>query len=160
NTTREAAGFANYLRTTISQLFTALDSRDELLAKGDILSDFVFADTAEGRDALEAFRQLVIGSSKWQLGDGVTPKSLFIHFDFADADEGPMILPIGFMTFRDAKDNRDFVGHHLMIEQPMKLPRYNLPTQCIRNWVVLMPDAAAAQDALLLARSAVLQLET
>lgn len=158
NTTRGATGFAKVLRKTIGQLYKDLDSREELLAKGRDLSDFVFADTADGRQAMEALRQLVIDSSQWMLGDGMRPKSLFVHFDFADADEGPMIVPIGLMTFTNTSGNRDFVGHHLMIEQPMMVPRYGRPQQCAANWVALMPDAAAAQGALHLARSAVLKL--
>ena len=160
STTRGTTGFANLLRKSIGQLYKDFDSREELLVKGDNLSDLVFADTAEGAEALEAFRQLVIESSKWQLGDGIAPKSLFVHFDFADADEGPMIVPIGLMTYADAAGQREFVGHQLMIEQPMMVPHYGRPAQCASNWVALMPDAAAAKDALYLARSAVQQLGT
>ncbi len=133
NTTRSALGFSNVLRKTIIKPYKDLDSRDELLANGDSFSDFVFANTVEGQEAKEAFRQLVIDSSKWQLGDGAAPKSVFVHFDFAEADEGPMIVPIGLMTFTDANGKRDFVGHHIMIEQPMKVPRYGRPAQCIAN---------------------------
>lgn len=160
DTTRGAAGFANLLRQTIAQMYNEFDARDELLSKGSALSDLVFGDTAAPNEALEVFRQLVIRSSQWQNGDGLAPKSLFVHFDFADADEGPMIVPIGLMTFTDAAGKPDFVGHHLMIEQPMLVPRYGVPAQCTSKWVALMPDAAAAQDALNLARSAVLRLGT
>jgi hypothetical protein len=124
DTTRAAPGFANFLSKTISKLYKDIESREELLRKGLTLSDLLFADTDQGRQALRAFGQLLARSSRWQQGDGAAPKSLFVHFDFAATDEGPTIVPVGLMTFTDAQGQPEFVGRHLMIEQPMRLPRY------------------------------------
>lgn len=152
---------ANVVETAFKDKYNDIDSRDELLRKGEQLSRLVFAGSDEGKEASRAFDQLVQESAQWQLGDGLSPKSLFFHIDFVGREGLPMMLPIGLMTVTLAGGVRDFAGHHLMIEQPMlKQPSYGAPKQCTANWNVLMSETDDANDPLYLARNAMIKLNT
>lgn len=151
--------FANVLETAFKDKYNDIDSRDQLLKKGEQLSRLVFAGTPAGLEAKAAFNQLVQESAQWQGGDGLAPKSLFFHFDFVGKEGIPMMLPVGLMTVTLAGGVQDFAGHHLMIEQPMlKQPSYGAPKQCAANWNVLMSETDDPSDPLYLARNAMTKL--
>ena len=58
---------ANVLETAFKDKYNDIDSRDELLKKGEQLSRLVFAGTAAGLEAKAAFDQLVQESAQWQV---------------------------------------------------------------------------------------------
>lgn len=160
NTQRTKEDFANLLATTITRRYQDINSRDELLGRGETIANLVFPESGEGDHARAALRQLMIASSKWLFGDGNIPKTLFVHFDFPGISDAPTIVPIGLMALQGADGKPDFVGRHFMVEQMMKLPRYGAARDCVGNWALLLPDVAAANDALKLAHQALQNLKT
>lgn len=160
NTQRTKEDFANLLATTITKRYQDINSRDELLSRGETIANLVFPASGEGDQARAALRGLMISSARWLAGDGAKPHTLFVHFDFPGISDAPTIVPIGLMTLLRADGKPDFVGRYFMIEQMMKLPHYGAARDCVGSWAILLPDVAAATDGLKLARQALQNLKT
>lgn len=151
--------FANALETAFRDTYNDLDSRDQLLKKGESLARLVFAGTDPGLTAKAVLNQLVQQSEREQFPGGQGLKSLFFHFEFIGKEGIPMVLPIGLMTVTNSAGAPDFAGRHLMIEQPMlKQPSYGASAQCTANWQVLMSETVRDDDPLYLASEAMRQL--
>jgi hypothetical protein len=139
---RSGQSFYEYLRSTIVAQFRDLDTRAQLLVKGQALADFIFPALSDAEAAQRAFETFV-SVRRPSLPDRRKGLArLFVKFDFRPVDQSLVILPMGLLVVKTAQGD-DFLGRHVAIEQPLSRASYRQTSVCPSRWVALVPNGGA-----------------
>lgn len=109
-------------------------------AGADLYRAFFHSDDRDAKLARTEFEAFLAARS--QAGDRL-PRSIFVRFISGHEDPPLYGVPLGLMYAPVSGTERDFIGAHYRIDQPLEYQDYNAVSTCIEDWIVLAPPPAA-----------------